>query len=133
MTLIACRRQYSHMDSLPPAGGTSLEARVTQAATACAANLPASPQSFAADRPRFERSYQALLKALRDFDVRHAYDREGRPGAVDAIRAALPSTERELLQAVIDDFTCELAAVQEALYRVAIVSARAGSREGADR
>lgn len=97
-----------------------LETRVVQAAAACAANLPPEPDSFASDRARFERSYQALLKALRDYDVRHAYDREGRPGALEVVRAALPSTERELLQAVVDDFTCELAAVQEALYRVAM-------------
>ncbi len=112
------------MDSQPPAGANALEARVEQAAASCAANLPASADTFATDRVRFERSYQALLKALREYDVRHAYDREGRPGAIEVIRAALPSTERELLQAVIDDFTCELAAVQEALYRVAIVSGR---------
>ncbi len=102
-----------------------LEARVVQAATACAANLPPSADSFATDRLRFERSYQALLKALRDYDVRHAYDREGRPGAIEVVRAALPSTERDLLQAVIDDFTCELAAVQEALYRV-VMAGRPG-------
>jgi erythromycin esterase-like protein len=108
------------MDSHRPANSHSLEARVEQAAAACAANLPAEADAFATDRIRFERSYQTLLKALRDYDVRHAYDRDGRPGAIEVIRAALPSTERELLQAVIDDFTCELAAVQEALYRVAM-------------
>jgi len=45
-------------------------------------------------------------------------DRDGRPGAIAAVRAALPTTERELFDAVMEDCECELAATREALFQM---------------
>ena len=36
-------------------------------------------------------------------DAKFAFDREGRPGAIAAIRGALPMMERDLFDAVIED------------------------------
>ena len=54
------------------------------------------------------------------------FDLEGRPAAIAAIRSALPAMEAELLDAVLEDVACELAATREALYLVA--AAQAGRR-----
>ena len=68
----------------------------------CARRLPAPPSSFYHDR--------------------FAFDLEGRPAAIAAIRRALPAVEAELFDAVLDDVACELAAVQETLYQVAVAA-----------
>ncbi len=65
------------------------------------------------------RELQALIDAVRQLDERFTFDAAGRPGAVQAVRHALPSMERELLDAVLDDHACEVAAVKEAMYWLA--------------
>jgi hypothetical protein len=85
----------------------------------CASRIdPASP-SFDAALPRFETEIGQLLDALKALDARYLFDREGRPGAVAAIRGALPTLEQELFDAVMEDCQCELAATREALFQVA--------------
>jgi len=86
---------------------------------ACAQRIPAQPQSFDADRHLISPALDELVAAIRQSDNRFAFDRDGRPGAIAAVRHALPSTEGELLDAILEDVTCELAAYQEALYRLA--------------
>jgi hypothetical protein len=86
---------------------------------ACARRIPARPQSFQHDRPRLAPDLDALMAAIRQSDDRFAFDDDGRPGAVAAVRRALPSMEAELLDAILDDVACELAAYQEGLYQLA--------------
>ena len=68
----------------------------------------------------------AFVTGLQGQDARYAFDAQGRPGALAAIRAALPAMERDLLDAVLEDVACELAAWQEALYQVAQAAKRHG-------
>jgi len=79
------------------------------------------------DQPTFddarriaEPEYQALLTAIRSSSPRFAFDRDGRPGAIDAVREALPAMEREVFEAVLEDHACEVAAIEEALYQFAL-------------
>ena len=92
---------------------------LNQLADSCAARLPASPRSFEEDRPAMDPELTALLAALQAENARYLFDAQGRPGALAAIRNALPAMEGDLLDAVLEDVACELAAWQEALYRVA--------------
>jgi len=94
---------------------------VRRCAEALAARLPPTGTSFAGDLQHFDAEFRELLEAVRHHDAAFAFDREGRPAAVAAIRAALPGIERELLDGVLDDHACEIRAVQEALYRVLMV------------
>jgi hypothetical protein len=87
----------------------------------CAARIPPAPRSFQDDRPVLGDPLDALLTAIRDSHERFAFDRDGRPGAIAAVRHALPAMEADLLDAVLEDVACELAAYQEALYRIAAV------------
>jgi hypothetical protein len=89
-------------------------------ASACASQLPAAPSHFAADFAAFERAFARLVAAVAASHPGYAFDREGRPGALQAVRRALPAQEAELFDAIMEDVTCELSAVQEALYQVAI-------------
>ena len=57
------------------------------------------------DRDRLEEQFQQTLALVRASDPKFFFDREGRPGALAAIRGALPSIQRELLDAVIEDAT----------------------------
>jgi hypothetical protein len=66
--------------------------------------------------------YRDLLNLIRDLDPRFAFDLEGRPAALDAVRNALPMMERELFDAIVEDFACELAAAEEAIRQVARAS-----------
>ena len=92
---------------------------IVELAAACAARVPLSPDSFHHDRDHFARELESLLAAVQSAAAdRFAFDRDGRPAAIAAIRSALPSMERDLLDAVLEDVACELAATQEALYRV---------------
>ena len=97
--------------------------------TRCAENLVASltgdDPSFDSVRQRAEREYLALLHAVRKTHARFAFDRDGRPGAVNAVRESLPVMERDLFEAVLEDHACELAAVEEALYQFALALSRA--------
>jgi hypothetical protein len=101
------------------------DTEVTRCADELAANLTAEDPSFDAVRTRAEREYLALLHAVRKTHARFAFDRDGRPGAVNAVREALPVMERDLFEAVLEDHACELAAVEEALYQFALTLARA--------
>jgi hypothetical protein len=87
---------------------------------ACAQRIPASPRSFTEDRPALGPDLDALLAAIRESHERFAFDREGRPSAVTAVRQALPSMQADLFDAILEDVACELAAYQEALYRLAV-------------
>jgi hypothetical protein len=98
-------------------------------ASACAGQLPATASTFTADSEAFATAWEALLAAIARSDPGYTFDREGRPGAMTAVRHALPAMEREIFEAIIEDVTCELAAVQEALYRIA-VTIRDGSAAG---
>lgn len=70
------------------------------------------------DRDRLEEQFQLTLALVKESDPKFFFDREGRPGALTALRGALPSVERELLDAVIEDCECEIAATREALFRI---------------
>jgi hypothetical protein len=97
---------------------------VTRSADQLAVRLAGDEPSFAAARERAEPEYLALLTAVRQAHARFAFDRDGRPGAINAVREALPAMERDLFDAVLDDHACELAAVEEALYQFARALAR---------
>ena len=71
-----------------------------------------------ADRNPIEVEFRRTLEAVRASHPQFAFDREGRPGAIAAIRGALPSMERELFDAVMEDCDCELAATREALFQM---------------
>jgi hypothetical protein len=70
------------------------------------------------DRDAIEHEFQRTLDALKSSHPQFAFDRDGRPAAIAAVRAALPTIERELFEAVIEDCECELAATREALFRI---------------
>jgi hypothetical protein len=71
-----------------------------------------------ADRDAIEQEFQRTLIAVKASHPKFTFDRDGRPGAIAAVRAALPTMERELLDAVVDDCECELAATKEALFQM---------------
>ena len=71
-----------------------------------------------ADRDAIEQEFQRTLTAVKASQPKFAFDREGRPGAVAAVRGALPTIERELFDAVMEDCECELAATREALFQM---------------
>jgi len=71
-----------------------------------------------AERDEMEREFTRLLDAVKGSHPQFAFDREGRPAAIAAIRGALPQMERELLDAVMEDCECELAATREAMFRL---------------
>lgn len=91
-------------------------------ADSCAASLPDLTSGEAASA---DSNLLALLTALRDADPRFAFDREGRPNAIAAVREALPLMERDLFDAVIEDHACEVAALTEALLLIAQALSRA--------
>jgi hypothetical protein len=98
-----------------------VEQNVAQLADRCAARLQGV---VAADAAVLEPDFRNLLDAVRELDPRFEFDRDGRPGAIAAIRGALPLLERELLDAIIEDHAAELAAVHEAMFRVMRAMAR---------
>jgi hypothetical protein len=71
-----------------------------------------------AERNGIEQEFRRQLEAVKNSDPKFAFDREGRPGAIAAVRGALPLMERDLFDAVIEDFECELAAYLETLFRM---------------
>ena len=71
-----------------------------------------------ADRGAIERAFQQTLDAVKTSNATFAFDREGRPGAIAAIRGALPMMERDLFDAVMEDCECELAAAREAMFQM---------------
>src|SRR5688572_17983668 len=100
------------------------DTEITRSADRLAITLTGDESSFDEARQRGEPDYLALLAAVRRSHERFAFDREGRPHAVNAVREALPMMERDLFDAVMDDHACELAAVEEALYQFARALAR---------
>lgn len=70
-----------------------------------------------------DSEYRELLVLIRDLDRRFAFEDEGRAAAIDAVRNALPAMERDLLNAIIEDFGCELAAAAEAARQIARAAA----------
>jgi hypothetical protein len=105
--------------------GLHQDTELSRCAEDLAASLTGDDPNFDAVRTRAEREYLALLHAVRKTHARFAFDRDGRPGAVNAVREALPVMERDLFEAVLEDHACELAAVEEALYQFALALARA--------
>ena len=73
----------------------------------------------AADTAILEPDFRELVNAVRELDPQFAFDRDGRPGAIAMVREALPMVEREVLDAIVEDHACELAAVREAMFQVA--------------
>jgi hypothetical protein len=73
------------------------------------------------DRASIEQEFHRILNDIQAGDPRFAFDRDGRPGAIAAVRAALPAIERELFDAVIEDCECELAATREALFQMILL------------
>ena len=71
-----------------------------------------------ADPDPIEQEFHRTLQAVKASHPKFAFDRDGRPGAIAAVRAALPTMERELFDAVLEDCECELAATREALLRM---------------
>jgi hypothetical protein len=71
-----------------------------------------------ADRDAIEQEFHGTLTAVKNSHPKFAFDRDGRPGAIAAVRAALPTMERELFDAVMEDCECELAATREALFQM---------------
>jgi hypothetical protein len=97
---------------------------VARCADQLAARLTFGESSFGAARQQAQPEYSALLDAVTRRDARFAFDREGRPAANGAVREALPDMERDHFEAVLEDHACELAAVEEALYQLAMSLAR---------
>jgi hypothetical protein len=91
---------------------------VARLAEICAAGIDPTSRSFDDAFPGGPSDITPLLDALKVLDPRYLFDRRGRPAAVSAIRGALPGTERELFDAVMEDCECELAATREALFQV---------------
>ena len=104
--------------------GLHEDTEISRCAEDLAASLTDNDPHFDAVRARAEREYLALLHAVRKTHERFAFDRDGRPGAIGAVREALPVMERDLFEAVLEDHACELAAVEEALFQFARALAR---------
>jgi hypothetical protein len=93
---------------------------VARLADMCASRIDPAARSFDDAFPQFKSEINQLLEALRALDPRYLFDRDGRPGAIAAIRGALPGIEGELFDAVMEDCECEIAATREALFQVIV-------------
>jgi hypothetical protein len=91
---------------------------VARLAEMCASRIDPAARSFDDTFPQFKSEMNQLLDALKATDPRFLFDRGGRPGAIAAIRGALPAIERDVFDAVMEDCECELAATKEALFQV---------------
>jgi hypothetical protein len=91
--------------------------RVEEAAAACAARMKQAPAGVPVAPPP---ELDTLLAAIRDLGPQYAFERDGRPEAIAAVRLALPPVERDLLDAIVDDHACEVAALREALLQIAL-------------
>ena len=101
---------------------------VLKLADACAAKM-----RDGGDTATLEPEFRALLEEVRRVAPQFAFDRDGRPAAIHAVREALPLMERDLLDAIVEDHACELAAVHEAMFEVARAVARQGLGGGQGR
>jgi hypothetical protein len=102
------------------------DAAVTECAERLAARLGPDEATFGDCSTDFKTAYLDLLAQVRGLGDRYAFDRDGRPAAIAAVREALPVMERDLFDAVVDDHACEVAAIEEALYRMALAYGRRG-------
>jgi hypothetical protein len=91
-------------------------------ASRCVTELPANPTSFHHDVEAFRAAFEQLVAAVSRADARYAFDRDGRPAAVQAVKGALPAMEADLLDAILEDVECELAALKEALYQMLLTT-----------
>ena|SRR5688572_6583511 len=96
---------------------------LAQRADRLAARLGEAPSFVEAIEP-VGAEYRNLLAAVAQRGARFAFDREGRPGALGAVREALPLMERDLFDAIVEDHACEVAAIEEALYQLALAYGR---------
>jgi hypothetical protein len=94
------------------------EPEVARRAALLAELISGTFDSFENARSMAGREYQQLLDAVKATHPRFAFDRDGRPAAIAAVREALPQMERELLEAILEDQACELAATEEALFQL---------------
>ena len=93
-------------------------AHVSRLAEMCVLRIDPAARSFDESDPHFKTELAQLLDALKALDPRFMFDRNGRPGAIAAVREALPAVERELLEAVMEDCECELAATREGFFQL---------------
>jgi len=91
---------------------------VARLAQICASRIDPASQSFDDSLPALRDDLQQLLEVLKSLDPRFHFDHLGRPGAIAAVRGALPAVERELFDAVMEDWQCELAATREAFFQL---------------
>lgn len=99
-------------------------AEVARRADRMGERLNDTARSFSDAARNCEAEYAGLLQAVSRLGPRFAFDREGRPGAIEAVREALPLAERDLFDAILEDHACEVAAVEEALYQLALALRR---------
>ena len=111
-------------DTTPSASNRPDTTRIDDLAARIAGRSAAGTAAFADAAREFEDEYRSLLAAIAGLHARFAFDRDGRPGAIAAVRDALPPVECDLLAAIVDDHACEVAAIEEALWRVARAAAR---------
>jgi len=95
---------------------------VQRTAEVCAAGIRAP--SSASGLAGCAAEWSALVNAVRALDARYAFETEGRGPAVEAVRHALPSMERDLFDAVVEDHACEVAALREAVNQFMLAVAR---------
>ncbi len=122
------------MEPLPERDTTRRDTTGTQSARAdatlddladrLAARAASGTAAFADAAREFDDEYRQLLAAVAGLHARFAFERDGRPAAIAAVRDALPAVECDLLDAIVDDQACEVAAIEEALWRVARAAAR---------
>jgi hypothetical protein len=105
---------------------------IARLAQMCASRIDPASGSFDKSFPLFKNEMYQLLEALKALDPRFLFDRGGRPGAVAAIRDALPGVERELFDAVMEDCECELAATREAFFQLVRACQTSLSAAGGD-
>lgn len=99
-------------------GPDEVRNEVDRRARACAARARSAGASAS-----YREDWDALVSAVRSLDPKYAFDAEGRPSAIAAVRDALPSMERDLLDAIIEDHACEVAALREAAARLMLALA----------
>ena len=107
-----------------PSGHDDNNQTISQRADRLAARMTGEAPSFAEAIQPLDAEYRDLLAAAARLGARYAFDREGRPGALGAVREALPLMERDLFDAIVEDHACEIAAIEEALYQLALAYGR---------
>jgi hypothetical protein len=111
----------------PPSDATPSLAAL---ASVCVQQVRPAPATFDTDA-EFRSTFYALVGAVAATDGRYAFDLTGRPGALQAVRSALPAMEAELFEVILEDLACELAATHEALYQMARAATSRDSRSEA--